>query len=117
MQIHQALAEALKKNGLKSSAVAEMANIGQSQVSYFLSGRRGVNYQTLSALLDAIPESVYLDFCWLMAGQRPGNVSSVEDAMETLAASKLSDEQIATLLNIASSKLRESSPTKEPIHI
>lgn len=106
MQIHEALSEALKHHKVAARTIALTAGLSESQVSLFLNGNRGMVYKNLSEFIRALPQPVYQEFCRLMAGGVE-NVE-VEDAIATLASSSLTEDQIATLLNVASQKLRNT---------
>lgn len=112
MQIHEALSEALKHHKVAARTIALTAGLSESQVSLFLNGNRGMVYKNLSEFIRALPHPVYQEFCRLMAGGVE-NVE-VEDAIATLASSSLTEDQIATLLNVASQKLRNTQSKSRP---
>jgi predicted transcriptional regulator len=106
MRIHEAISKALKQHGISLRSIAAMTGLADSQVSYFLSGQRGMDYKNLSLLIDALPDSVYQEFCRLMTGEP--QAAEVEQAIAILASAPLTDEQIALLLSIASQCLRQA---------
>jgi hypothetical protein len=106
MQIHEALAEALKRHKISARSIAVAAGLSESQVSLFLNGQRGMDYKNISAFMSALPAVTYQEFCRLMAGDSP--VATVDAAIAILASSPLTDEQIASLLSIASQCLRQA---------
>lgn len=111
MRIHEALSETLKRHKIAARAVALSAELSESQVSLFLNGQRGMDYKNISAFIDALPERVYQEFCRLLAGDP--QVAQVEDAIAILASSPLTDEQLASLLTIASQRLRKPQTEKQ----
>jgi transcriptional regulator with XRE-family HTH domain len=109
MRIHEALSQALKQHGLSAHSIATAAGLADSQVSFFLSGQRGMSYEKMNAFLEALPPSVYQEVCRLMAGSP--EVVCVENAIAVLASAPLTDDQLASLLTIASQRLRQPSQT------
>jgi transcriptional regulator with XRE-family HTH domain len=117
MRIHEALSQALKQHGASARSIAIAAGLASSQVSFFLSGQRGMSYEKLNDFLDALPPNIYQEFCRLMAGDP--EVVSVEGAIAILASAPLTDDQLASLLNIASQRLRQPQSSKhaEPLPV
>jgi hypothetical protein len=115
MRIHEALCEALKRHKIVARSIALSSGLAESQVSLFLNGQRGMDYKNISAFVDALPERVYQEFCQLLSGDHP--VTSVEQAIAVLASSPLTDEQLASLLTIASQRLRASQATQRKEHL
>jgi hypothetical protein len=106
MQIHEALAEALKRHKISARSIALSAGLAESQVSLFLNGQRGMDYKNISAFMGALPAVTYQEFCRLMSGN--SQVATVDAAIAILATAPLTDEQIASLLSIASQCLRQT---------
>lgn len=106
MQIHEALAKVIKKHCLTGKALAAAAGIGESQLSFFIRGERGLQYESLCRVLDALPPTCHHDLLRLMEGSE-SNVS-VRAAIAALQQHELTDAEVADLLAIASSHVRSA---------
>lgn len=112
MQIHEALATVLKRNGISARSVALEAKLTPSQVSFFLNGKRGMAYENVNSFINALPPVVYQEFCSLLSGVSDDADSEVDKAISVLASAPLSDEQIASVLVIASQRIRQPRATQ-----
>jgi transcriptional regulator with XRE-family HTH domain len=110
MDLRTAFLVVLERHSLKASALAKAAGITEAQISLFKSGQRDLEGKTLQKLLDAMTPAVRADFCSCLAEQPlSSDIDPVEVSIQKLAASPLTDDQVAKLLSIASRHLRSTS--------
>lgn len=115
MTLQEALDKTLKEKGIKAIELASTVGCAQSHISQIRRGREctlSMLERILAALERLRPGSrAYLCEQWLGEAVTPGQTISAEYAIATLASSSLTEDQIATLLNVASQNLRKSPTT------
>jgi DNA-binding Xre family transcriptional regulator len=68
MRIKESLIRALDEFNVKSKAIADASGLTQSQLSYFRSGKKGLELENMEKLLAVLEPKVQLYFCSLLAG-------------------------------------------------
>ena len=96
MDFRSAFWATLELHGLTATRVASQARVADAQLSYWRTGRRDVQLQTLQKLVNALPEEAHRDFLGYLGEQ--STVDSVEKAIALLESSDLSSVQVARLM-------------------
>jgi DNA-binding Xre family transcriptional regulator len=68
MKIKESLIRALDEFNVQSKAVADASGLAQSQLSYFRSGKKGLELENIEKLIAVLDPKVQLYFCCLLAG-------------------------------------------------
>jgi DNA-binding Xre family transcriptional regulator len=113
MNLQEALNKTLTDNKIRGVKLAEAAGCTPGHISKIRSGSECTlaMLERILAGLEQIKPGAKAYFCGLWLGLEVSDSTvepvSAEEAIKMLASSALTDEQIATLLNVASQKLRQ----------
>ncbi|NJK28779.1 MAG: hypothetical protein HC851_24805 [Acaryochloris sp. RU_4_1] len=111
MNLQQALDKTLKDRGIRAVDLAATVGCVQSHISQIRKGHECTlaMLERILAALDRLSPGAKAYLCeqWLGETVTPGQPISSEHAIAVLASSPLTDDQIASLLNIASQNLRQ----------
>lgn len=68
MKIKESLIQALDEFNVRSKTIAEASGLSQSQLSYFRSGKKGLELENIEKLIAVLEPKVQRYFCSLLAG-------------------------------------------------